>query len=53
MLYGDVFEKIAIAALVSAAVCFALVPLLKRWTHPEIPAGADDGPRAGDEKTTA
>jgi POT family proton-dependent oligopeptide transporter len=32
-IYGDVFGKIAIAALVSAAICFALVPWLKRWTH--------------------
>jgi POT family proton-dependent oligopeptide transporter len=31
--YGDVFGKIAIAGLVSAAICFALVPWLKRWTH--------------------
>jgi POT family proton-dependent oligopeptide transporter len=44
MLYGDVFEKIAIAGLISAAVCFALVPLLKRWTHPEIPAGDEGSP---------
>jgi POT family proton-dependent oligopeptide transporter len=31
--YGDVFGDIALAALVSAGVCFALVPLLKRWMH--------------------
>jgi POT family proton-dependent oligopeptide transporter len=41
MLYGDVFAKIAITAIASAAICFALVPLLKRWTHPEVPAGSD------------
>ena len=33
--YGDVFGKIAIAALISAAICFALVPQLKRWMHEE------------------
>jgi len=42
MLYGDVFGKIALAAVISAAICFALVPLLKRWTHPEAPAGNDE-----------
>jgi proton-dependent oligopeptide transporter, POT family len=34
--YGDVFGKIAIAALISAAICFALVPLLKRWMHQDV-----------------
>ena len=33
--YGGVFGKIAIAAIASAAICFALVPLLKRWMHEE------------------
>jgi POT family proton-dependent oligopeptide transporter len=33
--YGDVFGKIGVAALISAAICFALVPLLKRWMHEE------------------
>ncbi len=33
--YGDVFGKIAIAAVISALICFALVPLLKRWMHQE------------------
>jgi hypothetical protein len=28
-----VFGKIAIAGMVSAAICFALVPLLKKWMH--------------------
>jgi POT family proton-dependent oligopeptide transporter len=31
--YGDVFGQIAIAAGISAAICFALAPLLKRWMH--------------------
>jgi dipeptide/tripeptide permease len=33
--YGGVFLKIAIAAAASAAVCFALSPLLRRWMHTE------------------
>jgi POT family proton-dependent oligopeptide transporter len=32
-IYGDVFGKIAIVAIVSAASLFALAPLLNRWTH--------------------
>jgi len=35
-IYGDVFGKIAIAAIVSAASLFALAPLLNRWTHSEL-----------------
>jgi len=34
-LYGDVFGKIAISAVISALVCFILSPLLSRWMHPE------------------
>jgi POT family proton-dependent oligopeptide transporter len=33
--YGDVFGKIAVAAIVSAAICLALSPLLSRWMHQE------------------
>ena len=33
LVYGDVFGKIALAAILSATVCFLLVPLLKRWMH--------------------
>lgn len=32
-IYGDVFQKIAIAALVSAGVCLVLSPLLTKWMH--------------------
>jgi proton-dependent oligopeptide transporter, POT family len=32
-IYSDVFAKIAVAALVSSLICFALSPLLKRWMH--------------------
>jgi POT family proton-dependent oligopeptide transporter len=32
-IYGDVFGKIAIAAVVAACVCFALSPLLTKWMH--------------------
>lgn len=31
--YGDVFGQIALSALASAVICFALAPLLKRWMH--------------------
>ena len=34
--YGDVFGKIAIAAIVCALICFALAPFLKKWMHPEV-----------------
>ena len=33
--YGDVFGKIAVAALASAVLCFVLAPLINRWMHPE------------------
>jgi POT family proton-dependent oligopeptide transporter len=35
-LYGGVFGKIAIAAMVSAGICFLLSPLLSRWMHPDV-----------------
>jgi hypothetical protein len=31
---GDVFGKIAIATMITAVLCFAAAPLLKRWEHP-------------------
>ena len=34
--YGGVFGNIAIAGLISAAVCFTLVPVLGRWMHREV-----------------
>ncbi len=34
-LYGDVFGKIAIAAIACSVICFALVPLLRKWMHEE------------------
>jgi proton-dependent oligopeptide transporter, POT family len=33
VLYGNVFGKIAIAAMLAALVCFALTPVLRRYTH--------------------
>lgn len=33
--YGDVFGKIALAAVVSSIICFALSPVLSRWMHTE------------------
>jgi POT family proton-dependent oligopeptide transporter len=35
-IYGEVFGKIAIVAIVSAISLFALAPLLNRWTHSDI-----------------
>ncbi len=34
--YGDVFGQIAVAAVVSALVCFILSPLLTKWMHREV-----------------
>jgi POT family proton-dependent oligopeptide transporter len=34
--FGDVYGQIAIAAIASALICFALSPLLTKWTHPEV-----------------
>ncbi|MDF1563672.1 MAG: peptide MFS transporter [Deltaproteobacteria bacterium] len=34
-LYGDVFGTIGLTALVSAVICFAIAPLLTKWTHPD------------------
>ncbi len=31
--YGDVFQKIAIAALAAGVICLVLAPLLKKWMH--------------------
>jgi POT family proton-dependent oligopeptide transporter len=33
--YGDVYGKVAIAAGISAVLCFAISPLLTRWMHEE------------------
>jgi POT family proton-dependent oligopeptide transporter len=32
-LYGSVFGKIAVASMLAALVCFALTPMLRRFTH--------------------
>jgi POT family proton-dependent oligopeptide transporter len=40
-IYGEVFGKIAIAAIVSAVSLFALAPLLNRWTHSDIQTPTD------------
>lgn len=31
--YGDVFQKIAIAAIVAGVICLILAPMLKKWMH--------------------
>jgi POT family proton-dependent oligopeptide transporter len=35
-LYGDVFGQIAVVAIASALICFALSPLLRRWMHADV-----------------
>ena len=32
-IYAGVFGQIGVAALVVSVICFALVPLLKKWQH--------------------
>ena len=39
-IYGEIFGKIAIGAIISAAICFALAPILNKWMHPEADGGA-------------
>jgi proton-dependent oligopeptide transporter, POT family len=34
--YGDVFYTIALTAIGSAVICFALSPLLSRWMHADV-----------------
>ncbi len=31
--YGNVFGQVAIIAIISAAICFLMAPLLNRWMH--------------------
>ncbi len=42
--YGSVFGTIALSAIGSALVCFALAPLLTRWMHSEAGSGDDTTP---------
>ena len=35
-LYGDVFGQIAIIATISALICFALSPWLRKWMHTDV-----------------
>ncbi len=37
-IYGGVFGKIALAAIISSVICFLLSPLLTRWMHADEPA---------------
>ncbi|MEJ7730633.1 MAG: oligopeptide:H+ symporter [Polyangiaceae bacterium] len=41
--YGNVFGQIAIIAIISAVICFALSRLLTRWMHAEALASEDQG----------
>lgn len=45
--YGDVFGKIAIAAIISGAFCLLLSPLLSRWTHSQEGVDEEPGTRRG------
>jgi POT family proton-dependent oligopeptide transporter len=45
--YGDVFGKVGVAAIVSSVICFAVAPVLKRWMHEEL-----DAPNAGEQSET-
>ena len=42
--YGDIFGKIALCAIASAVICFALAPILNQWMHRE--ADAEGPPTA-------
>ena len=46
-IYGNVFGKIGVAAILSAVICFALSPLLTKWMHE-----GEDGPTAPDRAPT-
>ena len=46
-IYGDIFGKIAICAMVSAVICFALAPILNRWMHAEADAEGPSTAAAG------
>jgi POT family proton-dependent oligopeptide transporter len=43
-IYGDIFGKIAVAAIISAVICFALAPLLNKWMHSEANGDSADAP---------
>ena len=34
-IYGDVFGQIAVIAIVSSLICFAMSPILRKWMHAE------------------
>ncbi|MCC6807304.1 MAG: MFS transporter [Deltaproteobacteria bacterium] len=40
--YGDVFGRIALAALISAALLLALTPLIKKWMHTDLPMTGEE-----------
>jgi len=50
--YGTVFGQIALTAIGSSLVCFALAPILTKWMHvEEMGTGGDGG--GGDQRPTA
>lgn len=34
--YGDVFGKVGVTAIISGLICLALVPFLKKWIHADV-----------------
>lgn len=40
-LYGDVFFKIGVSAVVSSVICFALAPVLTYWMHTGAPSNEE------------
>ncbi len=51
-IYGGVFGKIAITAIASAVICFALAPLLRRWMHSDVAEEHEAPPAAAGEVAT-
>lgn len=51
--YGGVFGKIALSAIVSGIICLALSPLLRYWMHEGIAADELQEPTRGGEDVTA
>ncbi|MGF1508195.1 MAG: peptide MFS transporter [Myxococcota bacterium] len=48
-IYGDVFGKIALTAIISALICFILSPILTKWMH-EGEVGESEDPATADPR---
>ena len=42
--YGDVFGRIGIAAVIAGVLLFAMTPLIKKWMHVDQPMTGEGGP---------